>query len=372
MSTSNAERRFNPLSGEWVLVSRGRNKRPWTGRIEETRGNRPNGNHDKSCALCPGNTRINGERNPSYSGVYVFDNDFPALSLSGKPGPDHPGDRQDGGQHRLFCAEGEHGTCRVVCFSEDHTATLARMNVEQVVPVIQSFVDQTDDLFSARDINHVQIFENHGETMGCSNPHPHGQVWAQQNVPTVSARERRAMQQYRGEHRSLLLLDYLAEETKRGERIVCANEFFTVLVPYWAAWPFETLVIPLRPVSLLTELRDEEIEALADIVRRITVRYDNLFRTDFPYSSGIHQGPGHTESGDGFQLHMHFFPPLLRSKSIRKFMVGYEMLAEAQREFSPERAAAILRNQSESHFLLQSFSEGRLPAPDGAHVLHGP
>ena len=260
----------------------------------------------------------------------------------------------------------------VVCFSEDHTATLARMNVDQVVPVIQSFVDQTDDLFNVRDINHVQIFENHGETMGCSNPHPHGQVWAQQNVPTVSARERRAMQQYRGEHRSLLLLDYLAEETKRGERIVCANESFTVLVPYWAAWPFETLVIPLRPVSLLTELRDEEIEALADIVRRITVRYDNLFRTDFPYSSGIHQGPGQTESGDGFQLHMHFFPPLLRSKSIRKFMVGYEMLAEAQREFSPERAAAILRNQSESHFLLQSFSEGRLPAPDGAHVPHGP
>lgn len=355
-----------------MLVSRGRNKRPWTGQIEETSGNGPAARFDKNCALCPGNTRITGGRNPRYSGVYVFDNDFPALSLTNAQGHNGPDTHGAVGEHNLFRAELEHGTCRVVCFSEDHSVTLARMSTNQLVPVIQCFADQTEDLFRVGGINHVQIFENHGETMGCSNPHPHGQVWAQRNVPTVSARERRAMQQYHEKHRSSLLLDYLAEETQRGERIVCMNESFTVLVPFWAAWPFETLVVPNRPMSLLTQLSDEEVEALADIIRRITVRYDNLFRTDFPYSSGIHQGPIQTDTGDWFQLHMHFFPPLLRSKSVRKFMVGYEMLAEAQREFSPERAAADLRNQSESHFLLQSCSEVRLPAPDGVRVPHGP
>ena len=335
-------------------------------------GDKPAPSYDHNCVLCPGNTRINGERNPPYTGVYVFDNDFPALSLKGASDRDAAGSGARRELHSLFRAELEHGTCRVVCFSEDHNATLARMNTSQMTPVIQSFADQTDDLFRVRGINHVQIFENHGETMGCSNPHPHGQVWAQQNVPSVSAREQRAMRQYYAQHRSLLLLDYLSEERTRAERIVCANESFTVLVPFWAAWPFETLVIPTRPMSLLTQLRDDEIEALADIVRRVTVRYDNLFRTDFPYSSGIHQGLRQTESSEGFQLHMHFFPPLLRSESVRKFMVGYEMLAETQREFSPERAAAVLRNQSENHFLMQSLSDGRQFSRDGARVPHGP
>ena len=354
-----------------MLVSRGRNKRPWTGQTEVASGDTLAPSYDHSCVLCPGNKRINGEHNPRYTGVYVFDNDFPALSLKG----DNDGDAAGAGGrrdlHSLFRANLEHGTCRVVCFSEDHSATLARMNSGQITPVIQSCADQTDDLLHVRNINHVQIFENHGETMGCSNPHPHGQVWAQQNVPSVPAREQRAMRQYHTQHRSLLLLDYLSEERTRAKRIVCANESFAVLVPFWAAWPFETLLIPTRPMSLLTQLRDDEIEALADIVRRVTVRYDNLFRTDFPYSSGIHQMLGQTESSDGFQLHMHFFPPLLRSESVRKFMVGYEMLAETQREFSPERAAAVLRNQSENHFLMQSLSDGRLSARDGARVPHG-
>ena len=370
MRTRVAERRFNPLSGEWVLVSRGRNKRPWTGQIEETDHGRPPVDFDSRCALCPGNARINGERNPAYSGVYVFDNDFPALSFDG-----HSDTAPGAGQsakvsNDLFAAEPERGTCRVVCFSENHSATLARMQADQVVPVIECLVGQTDDLFRERAINHVQIFENHGETMGCSNPHPHGQIWAQHNVPTVSAQERRAMQDYYASHRSQLLSNYLAEERSRGERIVCQNESFAAVVPFWAAWPFETLVIPKRPVSLLTQLRGDEIEAFADILCRITVRYDNLFRTDFPYSSGIHQGSSQTESRDWFQLHMHFYPPLLRSKNVRKFMVGYEMLAEAQREISPEKAASILRDQSENHYLRQWSSESVLACRDDGRVPH--
>ena len=360
MRTSAAERRFNPLSGEWVLVSRGRNKRPWTGQIEDSDRDRLSTDFDAQCALCPGNIRINGQRNPAYSGVYVFDNDFPALSFDGHSDADSGGKPDAIASNDLFAAEPERGKCRVVCFSENHSATFARMQVDQITPVIECFVDQTDDLFRERGINHVQIFENHGESMGCSNPHPHGQIWAQDNVPTVSAQERRAMRDYHASHRSPLLSDYLAEEGSRGNRIVCQNESFAVVVPFWAAWPFETLVIPKRPVALLTEFRDDEIAAFADILYRITVRYDNLFRTDFPYSSGIHQGSSHTESRDWFQLHMHFFPPLLRSRNVRKFMVGYEMLAEAQRELSPEKAASILRDQSEYHYLQQRSSESVL------------
>ena len=367
MGGSRTERRFNPLTGEWVLVSRGRNDRPWGGQIQESVSDIRQCHYDVGCALCPGNARATGERNPRYTGVYVFDNDFPALSSLNEPANHLCGPERD-----FLITQAETGCCRVVCFSEDHSVTLAQMSTDQVVPVIECFVDQTDNLLSIKDINYVQIFENRGETMGSSNPHPHGQIWAQKHIPSTPARETRAMADYRSRHHSTLLAEYLTEEIARGERIVCENESFAVVVPYWAAWPYETLVIPKRTISLLTELGDHETEAFADIIRRLSVRYDNLFRTNFPYSSGIHQRSVNSESPDAFHLHMHYFPPLLRSESVRKFMVGYEMLAEAQRDLSPEEAASHLRNQSETHYLkAKPDKENAVHAAGSAAAHHG-
>ena len=358
VSNSHTERRYNPLIDDWVLVSCERNDRPWTGQIEGRGAGSEDVSYDSTCALCPGNARATGENNPAYVGVYVFDNDFPALS-----GPvDDTLDGSFRGGSDLFVTQKETGRCRVVCFSDHHSMTLARMSTTDIVPVIKCFVEQTGELLCEPGVNHVQIFENRGEIMGCSNPHPHGQIWAQGHAPTLPAREMRAMADYRTGHKATLLSDYYAEEVIRAERLVCENESFAVVVPFWAAWPFETLVIPKRAVAMLTDLRDDEVEAFADIVRRITVRYDNLFQTSFPYSSGIHQCPADSEHPDVFHLHMHFFPPLLRSASIRKFMVGYEMLAEAQRDLSPEAAAEQLRQQSEIHYLQYSDSHRDRPS----------
>lgn len=347
MQVSRTTRRHNPLTGDWVLVSRGRTNRPWSGQTERADDTFEVGTYASDCHLCPGNARATGHRNPGYRGVFVFDNDFPAIAKPDDNADDQPLPQSDGG---LFVSQQETGVCRVICFSHDHSLTLAQMSSGDIVPVVQCYRDQTDDLLSGNGIEHVQIFENRGAVMGCSNPHPHAQVWAQSHTPTLPAREVRAQQGHYRSHGNTLLLDYASEELKRRERVVCANDHFVVVVPYWAAWPFETLVIPTRPAGLLTDLSDDQVVAFASILRRITVRYDNLFRTSFPYSAGIHQRPSTMESPEAFHLHMHFFPPLLRSATVKKFMVGYEMLAEAQRDLSPEDAAAILREQSETHF----------------------
>ena len=344
-------RRFNPLTGDWVLVSSGRQNRPWTGQIEPNSGHEKPVTFDKKCALCPGTRRASGEVNADYNGTYVFDNDFPALAA--EVPIDEPIENSP-----LFNNRYDHGVCRVICFSEDHSQTLAKMATDCIVDVVSLWVEQTEELFDRPGINHVQIFENRGDAMGCSNPHPHGQIWAQGHVPTIPLKEVGAMAEYDASHGRSLLSDYLNEELTRGERVVCENEHFAVVVPYWAAWPFETLLIPKRCVGLLTELSIEERVALADIIRRISVRYDNLFQTSFPYSSGIHQRPLSLDPKQPYHLHMHYFPPLLRSSSVRKFMVGYEMMAEAQRDLSPEEAASHLRNQAETHYLESDKSYG--------------
>jgi UDPglucose--hexose-1-phosphate uridylyltransferase len=339
--TSHPHRRLNLLTGEWMLVSPHRTQRPWSGQVEEVPGNdRPQ--YDPTCYLCPRNTRSSGETNPSYASTYVFDNDFMALL------PDTPaGEYHEGG---LLVAAAERGLCRVICFSPRHDLTLAQMTVEQLVPVVDVWAEQTTEIGARPEIGYVQVFGNKGEMMGCSNPHPHGQVWATEHVPNEPAKELRQQEAWRHEHDSCLLCDYLALELEAGERIVCANEEFVALVPFWACWPFETMVLPRRHAADLPGLTPGERHALADILRRVTVKYDNLFRVSFPYSMGWHQQP--TDGGEYrcWHLHAHFYPPLLRSATVRKFMVGFEMLATPQRDITPEAAAQRLRELSEERF----------------------
>jgi UDPglucose--hexose-1-phosphate uridylyltransferase len=333
-------RRFNALTGEWVLVSPHRTLRPWQGKVERPpEDQRPQ--YDPTCYLCPGNTRAGATVNPKYDGTFVFENDFAALlpEAIGFPGESTP----------LFQSEGEPGRCRVICFSPRHDLSLPELGVPEIVEVIRTWTDQTRILLEEPDINHVQVFENKGELMGCSNPHPHSQIWATHHLPNEVQKELDHQRAYRERHGSSLLLDYWFQERQRKERIVCANEHFTALVPYWAVWPFETLVLPHRAAGRLVDLDGAEIEALADLLKRLTTRYDNLFQCSFPYSMGFHQAPKAEGTGD-FQLHMHFFPPLLRSATVRKFMVGFEMLGMPQRALTPEQAAGRLRELSEIHY----------------------
>jgi galactose-1-phosphate uridylyltransferase, family 1 len=333
-------RRFNPLTGEWVLVSPHRLLRPWQGKVERPpEDQRPQ--YDPNCYLCPGNTRAGSERNPAYQGTFVFDNDFAALlpEAAGFPGESSP----------LFQSEGEPGRCQVVCFSPRHDLSLPELAVPEIASVIRAWTEQTRLLLDDPSIAHVQIFENKGELMGCSNPHPHSQIWATSHVPNEGQKELDHQRSYRERHGSSLLLDYLAQEQQRKERIVCCNQHFTALVPYWAVWPFETLVLPHRVAGRLIDLSDGERDALADLLKRLTTRYDNLFQCSFPYSMGFHQAPK-TEGAGDFQLHMHFFPPLLRSAAVRKFLVGFEMLGMPQRDLTPERAADRLRELSEVRY----------------------
>jgi UDPglucose--hexose-1-phosphate uridylyltransferase len=291
--------------------------------------------HDPSCYLCPGSLRASGARNPDYAGTFVFDNDFAAL---------RPGGADDavtiGG---MLEARGEPGVCRVICFSPRHDLSLPDMPHEAVRGVVDVWAEEYERLGARADIGHVQIFENKGEIMGCSNPHPHGQIWAQRSVPRLPAREGERQAAHHERHGRTLLADYLRLELERGERIVCANDGFVALVPFWAVWPFETLVVSRRPVAHLGQLADAERDRLADIVRRVTARYDNLFGVSFPYSAGIHQAPTDGLPHPEWHLHMHFLPPLLRSATVRKFLVGYEMLGEPQRDLTPEAAAERLR-----------------------------
>ena len=327
-------RRFDLLSGSWILVSPHRAARPWQGAVEGTPPPE-SAAHDPSCYLCPGNRRATGARNPDYTGTYVFDNDFAAL---------RPGDAEVAlDDEGLLVARREMGRCRVVCFSPRHDLTLARMTPEAVRDVVETWAAQYTELGALPGIGHVQIFENTGAMMGCSNPHPHGQIWAQQSVPEAVAREGVRLRAHHEGHGRTLLDDYLATELARSERVVYENAHVVVLVPFWASWPFETLVLPRRPARDVSMLDDAQRDALADAMRRLTRGYDALFDAPFPYSAGLHQAPTDGRPHPEWHLHLHFYPPLLRSASVRKFMVGYEMLAEPQRDITPESAADRLR-----------------------------
>ena len=331
-------RRRNALTGEWVLVSPHRAKRPWLGQVERVApASRPA--YDPTCYLCPGNERAGGVRNPEYTSTFVFDNDFAAL----KPVSHAMQMNVDG----LLTARTESGTCRVICFSPRHDLSLPSLPVAEIRRAVDVWAEQYEELGARADINHVQIFENKGAMMGASNPHPHCQVWAQQSIPMEALREGECMREHHARTGRTLLSDYLQLELKAEERIVCQNDGFVVVVPFWAVWPFETLIIARRPAASLSELSDAERDQLAEMLKRLTARYDHLFETSFPYSAGPHQAPTDGQRHPECHLHFHFYPPLLRSATVRKFLVGYEMLGEPQRDITAESAAERLRSMSE-------------------------
>jgi len=339
-----SHRRLNPLTGEWVLVSPQRMRRPWQGQMELS-CEAPAPAYDPSCYLCPGNGRASGERNPSYQGVFTFDNDFAALTRDASNG------RID--EDGLLVAQSESGRCRVICFSPRHDLTLSRMTADEIAQVVETWASEYRSIGALENVSYVQIFENRGEAMGASNPHPHGQIWATQSLPNEIAKETATQRDYLTRKGSCLLCDYLALEEKSGERVVCANEHFVVLVPFWAIWPFETLVLPRRHLRSFEDFDAGDSRALADILKRLTSRYDNLFETPFPYSMGFHQRPTDGGAHEGWHFHAHFYPPLLRSASVRKFMVGFELLGSPQRDLTPEAAAERLRELAELHYLDQ-------------------
>jgi UDPglucose--hexose-1-phosphate uridylyltransferase len=327
-------RRLNRLTGESVLVSPHRTARPWQGQVE-AHAAEPRPHYDPGCYLCPGNERAGGARTPEYTSTFVFDNDFAALKPDTTPGRfDRAG---------LLVADSELGICRVVCFSPRHDLTIGQMDERALRRVVDTWTGQYAELGGLDWINHVLIFENRGAMMGASNPHPHGQIWANQRLPNEAARELQQQQTYAGRG-GCLLCDYLTVELKEDERIVCQNDEFVALVPFWAVWPFETLVLPRAHDGALPDLADGERDGLANILRRLTRRYDRLFAVTFPYSMGLHQRPTTGAEHPEWHLHAHFYPPLLRSATVRKFMVGYELLAQPQRDITPEGAAQRLRD----------------------------
>jgi UDPglucose--hexose-1-phosphate uridylyltransferase len=338
-------RRFNPLTRDWVLVSPHRARRPWLGQVEKTPlENLPQ--YDPSCYLCPGNERAGGVINPPYTGTFVFDNDFAALlpeEAEEFPAPSHP----------LLAASPERGLCRVVCFSPRHDLTLPELDNPAIENVLEAWRRESADLGAKDFIRYAQVFENKGAVMGCSNPHPHSQIWAQSQLPNEIAKELDSQVVYFAEHGRPLLADYLAEENRRKERIVFQNASFSALVPFWAVWPFEILLVAKRPAAHLAELNPAEISDLAEALKQVTTRYDNLFEISFPYSMGFHQAPSDGQSHPEWVLHAHFYPPLLRSATVRKFMVGYEMLAMPQRDITPESAAERLQGLPDLHYKLR-------------------
>jgi UDPglucose--hexose-1-phosphate uridylyltransferase len=334
-------RRYNPLLDEWVLVSPHRLERPWQGQVEPE-GREVRLAYDAACYLCPGNRRSRGERNPAYKTTFAFDNDFPALL------PQSEAAGSGGGE--LLVSEPAGGRCRVLCFSPRHDLTLAEMEPGAIRAVVDAWASETETLGADPQIRHVQVFENKGAMMGCSNPHPHGQIWATSYVPLTPARKLAAQSAWHARHGSDLVGDYLAEELRRGERVVCRNDSWVALVPYWAVWPFELMLVPVRRLPDLPALASGERDALADLTRRVGVRYDNLFHTSFPYSLGFHGRPTDGEEHPEWRLHAVYFPPLLRSATVRKFLVGFELAAEPQRDLTAEEAAARLREQAETHY----------------------
>lgn len=339
-------RRWNPLRRSWVLVSPHRTQRPWQGEVGQT-APAAGPSHDPECYLCPGNKRAGGAVNPSYSSVFSFVNDYSALL------PDAPA-LQSAPTSPLLTAETARGICKVLCFHPDHSLTLARMTREEIRPVVDAWAEQYRELGSIDWIKHVQIFENRGAMMGASNPHPHGQIWSTDFVPDEPAAETAAQHDHLTQTGRCLLCDYLEAERAAGERVIFENEHFTALVPWWAVWPFEVLLFSRRHAAAMPEFNSEERDALADALKRLTTRFDNLFQTSFPYTMGFHQSPTDGQAHPEWHFHAHYYPPLLRSSTVRKFMVGFEMLCMPQRDITPESAAERLRACPESHFLPRS------------------
>lgn len=336
-------RRYNILTGEWILVSPHRTKRPWQGKTED-RVVPKTVTYDEKCYLCPGNERASGDHNPQYENVYTFTNDFAALL------PEVTKEEVNDG---LFRAETEKGICKVICFSPNHSLTLPLMEVNDIVKVIQKWKEEYTQLGAIDGINNIQIFENKGAIMGCSNPHPHGQIWAQRSIPEEIVKKTEHQKAYWDKNRKSLLQDYLKQELESRERILIENDHFVVLVPYWAVWPYETMIIPKRHIQHIGQLTSEEEVAYAKIIKALTIKYDNLFETSFPYSAGIHQQPTDGKDHQEWHFHMSFYPPLLRSATVKKFMVGYEMFANPQRDITAEAAAETLRALSDVHYLNQ-------------------
>lgn len=333
-------RRYNALTGEWILVSPHRAKRPWNGQVEKQGGeNKPS--YDPSCYLCPGNKRVSGDVNPHYESNYVFTNDFAAL-MPDTP-LDVPGESSD-----LFRCEPVRGTARVICFSADHSKTLPLMEPAEIRRVVDLWASEFTEL--SQTYKWVQLFENKGAVMGCSNPHPHGQIWACNFLPQEIIKELNAQRAYFEKHRSCLLLDYVRQELIKKERVVCETEYFVTVVPYWAFWPFETLLLPKFRVTSINELSEAQRDDLALMIKKLTCRYDNLFECSFPYSMGWHNAPADGREHPEWQLHAHYYPPLLRSAVVKKFVAGFELLAEKQRDLTAEQAAARLRDLSEVHY----------------------
>jgi UDPglucose--hexose-1-phosphate uridylyltransferase len=340
--TEHPHRRYNPLMDEWILVSPHRTKRPWQGSQEKSAPDtRPQ--YDPKCYLCPDNTRANGETNPKYDSTFVFENDFAAVlpNTPEAPASDNP----------LFQSKSVQGTARVICFSPRHDLTLAEMPLDDILTVVDLWGAQTAEL--GQQYAWVQVFENRGAVMGSSNPHPHGQLWATDRLGNIPTTEDKQQQNYFAEYESVLLMDYVQQETDLQERTVVENDEWLVVVPYWAVWPFETILLPKQHVLRLPDLTENQRGLLADILKRLLIKYDNLFEVSFPYSMGWHGAPYWDEDVNHWQLHAHFYPPLLRSASVKKFMVGYEMMAESQRDITAEQAAERLRNLSDVHYKLR-------------------
>ena len=328
-------RRLNILTGEWLLVSPHRSKRPWLGKVEAVpANNRPV--YDPTCYLCPTNTRVDGSVNPDYKGPYSFINDHAAIIPTTPNGSVNI--------NNLFQAKSQRGICKVICFSPKHNETLSELTVNEIKAVIDLWQLEFTALSKNEWIKYIQIFENKGEIMGCSNPHPHGQIWSSEDVPAELEKETKHQLAYYQQHQRSILADYLAAEIENKVRIVYSNEHFVILVPYWATWPFETMIISKRQVQHITQFNEEEKIAFADALKKLSNGYDALFQTSFPYSSGIHQAPVNDGEHIEWHWHMHFYPPLLRSASVKKFMVGYEMLAGPQRDITPEWAAERLKS----------------------------
>ncbi len=334
-------RRYNPLLDEWILVSPQRANRPWQGQTEK-REEKILPEHDENCYLCSGNLRVNGDRNPEYKGVYVFNNDFGSLMKEEV--------ESSGISSGFFSLYPERGINQVICFSENHSHTLPEMKAEDIKKVIDVWQQQYEELGNLDYINHVQIFENKGQMMGCSNPHPHGQIWAQSSIPSIVSKTQDNLKKYADKNGRSLLEDYVKQELEADERIILENEDFVALVPFWAVWPYETMIVSKRKIENLLQFSEAEKLSLASIIKDLTTKYDNLFEIPFPYSAGIHQSPTDGEPHPEWHFHMHFYPPLLRNAEVKKFMVGYEMLAEPQRDITPEQSAEVLKGLSLVHY----------------------